>query len=197
MAPRKTKTVTTTKAAKTAAGPRAEPGATPKRARRANPGAPLPVADSAPVPASPPPALPPTRREPLSRDLAEPWTDDRIEAPTRTVNVISGREPAGVDPPESREVGLDDEIVDQRIADSLRSQAADGDLRSQALYFKCVRELILSPARGRGHNEVLSGPEAEAIIRAGLEAYEARIDAPPPRPRHPLPSDAMPGKKAT
>jgi hypothetical protein len=94
------------------------------------------------------------------------------EPPTARLNYAS-----------QKEGRVHDEYVDRTITESVRSNATEGDIRSQTLYFKSVRDLILSPVLVHGDKATLPPAHAEAIIRASIEAHEARMgssSAPPP-----------------
>jgi hypothetical protein len=220
MAPRKTKTITTMKAAKTAADPQAdttmkaaktaadpqaEPNstigtetdkalinnavATPTRNRRGGLHASHAIADPSIALTPPCPTRPTGPDEQQSRRLSSPWMGDWLTAATVAASddeaVADRTEPptARLNSASPKDGRFHDEFVDRTITDSVRSNATEGDIRSQTLYFKSVRDLILSPAPAHGEKEILLPAHAEAIVRASIEAHEARMgssSAPPP-----------------
>ena len=74
-----------------------------------------------------------------------------------------------------------EQVVELRIIENIRGQAAKGDLRAQALYFKVVRRPAFTPDFGSWHalpspppSDPPMAPEvADAMIVAGLAAYES------------------------
>jgi hypothetical protein len=82
-----------------------------------------------------------------------------------------------------------DQIVELRIIDKVRGEAAKGDIRAQALYFKAVRRPAFAPAfiswsalpPPPPANTPLPAAVADAMVEAGLAAYE-RLQLPAPSP---------------
>jgi hypothetical protein len=199
----RTKTTKTAKTTETKPDP--PPSARPK-ARAApgpatNPPAPAvetPSAGGDTKPAEPPPVLVPE----LPDGLTEPWMRRWAEAAAASGNVEDACVKAGVTysayaAARRRDATFDDlcrvhdQVLDLRIADSLRAHALKkGDARHQSLYFNRVRALLLPDPDAASADDLISSAMAEAMVRAGLLAgatrpATARPSLSPSRPKPP------------
>lgn len=101
-----------------------------------------------------------------------------------------------------------DQIMELRIVDTVRRQAADGTVPAQGVYYKSVRRPSFRPPFRSWYEEpepVVPEPEipmpaqvADAMIKAGLEEFErmnraSELSASPPAELHQLPGPAARG----